>query len=68
MSISANEYISAPEIAKETGANIYEVHRWLRYHRYMESEKVFGSRVVKRSEYERFKAEHPELIKQKQAA
>lgn len=61
----AADYVSAPEIADESGVALNTVHNWLKYHGYMAHEKILGRRVVRRTEFERFKLEHPELVKAK---
>lgn len=57
------DVLTVPEIARDAGVDNQTVHNWLKYHRYMESERKLGRPVVQREEYDRFKREHPELIK-----
>lgn len=57
------KYVTAPEMARECGVTLQTVHSWLKYHRYMKSQYVFGKPVVERTEYSRFKRERPELIR-----
>ncbi|RYX83930.1 hypothetical protein EON83_12390 [bacterium] len=56
-------YVDYPTIARECGASPYQVGNWARYHKYFETEHVFGKPLVHRDQYEKFKREHPELIK-----
>lgn len=60
-------YMSAPEIAEQAGVDIKTVHNWLKYHRYMKFEYLLGKPLVERAEFEKFKKEHPELIKRETA-
>ena len=59
---AVSDYVTIPEIAAETGATYHTVHSWLHYHRHMTAERVLGRIVVHRSDYEKFKEEHPELV------
>ena len=53
-------FISVPQIMAETGGHRNTVYYWLRF---MQCETVFGRPLIPREEFERFKREHPELIK-----
>lgn len=57
------EYMTPAQIAKDAGQDITTVCNWLNYHRYMIKETILGKPAVKKTNYEQFKLEHPELIK-----
>lgn len=59
------DYMDFPAIASEMGVPYTMVPNWARYHRYFPVEYFFDKPVVARSEFERFKREHPELIQAK---
>ena len=56
-------YVTVPQIAEESGVDQPVVHRWARYFRYFEFSYLLGKPLVKRADYEKFKVEHPELMK-----
>lgn len=56
-------FISFPEIARECGVDANTAHNWANYHRFFEKHNLLGKPVVLRSDFERFKREHAELIK-----
>jgi hypothetical protein len=59
------DYLTAPQIARASGVDTKTVHNWLKYHRYMDFIYIVpGKPVVKREDFEKFKSEHPELIRQ----
>lgn len=62
------KYITLPEIARECGQDLSEVHNWFNYYRYMEKEIILDRPVVSREVFERFKATHPELVKKEAVA
>lgn len=55
-------YLTVPQIMEATGQNNSTVHNWLKYHRYMSFEYAFETPIVRIEDFERFKAEHPELV------
>ena len=57
------KYLTVAQIATDAGVDANTVHNWLKYHRYLKEERLLGRPVVERTEYARFKAEHPHLIK-----
>ena len=61
-------YVTVPEIMAECGVDKSTAFNWLRHFGYMNHEKILGRRVVLRTEFERFKREHSELVKAKQVA
>lgn len=61
-------YLTVPQIMAICGTDRNTVYNWAKYHRYFDFENILDRPVVKRAEFERFKREHPELIKAKQAA
>lgn len=65
MIINTDDYLTAPQIATETGALLTTVHTWLKYYRHMQCIHVFGRPVILRSEFERFRVEHAELFQVK---
>ena len=62
------DYVRTTEIARDADVTIHQVHNWIKYHRYLTAEKVLGVLVVRRSEYERFRKDHPELFSEKEGA
>ena len=58
-------YVTVPEIMAECETDRNTVYNWARYHRHFEFEYVLGRPCVLRTEFERFKREHPELVKAK---
>lgn len=62
------QYITIIEMARDSGQHRATVYNWLKYHRYMEYERVLEKTVVRRDVWERFKGEHPELIKTAEVA
>ena len=61
--ISQADYMTVPAIAKDAGVELHTVHNWINYHRYMTAEQILDRPAIKKSDYARFKREHPELIK-----
>lgn len=55
-------YITVPEMAAESGQRLSVVYFWLRYHHYLNFERVDGRVVARRDEWETFKEVYPELM------
>ena len=56
-------FIRFADIAKECGVPKAKPFTWANYHGYFRKVLVFGVNVAPRAEYEKFRREHPELIK-----
>lgn len=61
-------YVTYNEAAEETGVSRNTVSNWVNYHRYFDRVRVLGKPVLRRTEFDKFKFEHPELIQAKQVA
>lgn len=60
-------YLSVQEAAEAAGVNSPQIHSWAKYFRYFEMEYLKGKPLIKRESFDKFKVEHPELIKRQSA-
>jgi DeoR/GlpR family transcriptional regulator of sugar metabolism len=61
-------FVTVKAVADECGVTVPTVHSWLKYHRFMPFHSVFGRILIDRSDYARFKSEHPDLLNKKARA
>jgi hypothetical protein len=61
--INPDDYISLPDIATTTGVTYATALSWGKHHHYYKIRSILGRNLVLKTEFEKFKAAHPELIK-----
>lgn len=66
--INANDYMTIADVAGDAGVTQSTVHNWIKYYRYLTTDRILGRLVIRRDEWAAFKESHPELIGKQAAA